>query len=104
MFTDPAGIRPVIREKRANGRAGPTSPWRFIELVSNVSFLLLVVYFTLPALAGWVVRDWMPSILRQQFNIGQGTAGVAATLYWQVAAIVGADAGGWLAVRWMRTN
>lgn len=73
-----------------------------IELLSNPSFLLLVLYFTLPALAGWVVRDWMPSILKKQFNIGQGQAGVAATLYWQLAAIVGAIIGGWLADRWMR--
>ncbi|MFM8275099.1 MAG: MFS transporter [Gemmata sp.] len=72
------------------------------ELFTNVSFVLLVLYFTLPALAGWVVRDWMPAILKQQFNIGQGKAGVAATLYWQLAAIVGALGGGWLADRWMR--
>src|SRR5262245_15924913 len=72
------------------------------ELLSNPSFILLVLYFTLPALAGWVVRDWMPAILKQQFHIGQGKAGVAATLYWQAAAIIGALAGGWLADRWMR--
>ena len=74
------------------------------ELLTNVYFALLVLYFTLPALAGWVVRDWMPAILKQQFDIGQGRAGVAATLYWQVAAIIGAVAGGWLADRWMRRN
>ena len=74
------------------------------ELLSNVSFILLVLYFTLPALAGWVVRDWMPAILKQQFNIGQGKAGVAATLYWQSAALVGAFGGGWLADRWMQTH
>jgi MFS transporter, Spinster family, sphingosine-1-phosphate transporter len=72
------------------------------ELLTNPSFILLVLYFTLPALAGWVVRDWMPAILKQQFHIGQGKAGVSATLYWQVAAILGAIAGGWLADRWMR--
>lgn len=71
-------------------------------LLTNGSFILLVLYFTLPALAGWVVRDWMPAILKQQFNIGQGQAGVSATLYWQSAAIVGAIAGGWMADRWMR--
>ena len=66
-------------------------------MLANFSFILLVLYFTLPALAGWVVRDWMPSILKRQFDIGQGEAGVAATLYWQVAAIVGAlwSAAGW---------
>ncbi len=72
------------------------------ELLSNPSFILLVLYFTLPALAGWVVRDWMPAILKQQFHLGQGKAGVSATLYWQAAAIVGALVGGWLADRWMR--
>lgn len=70
-------------------------------LVSNASFLLLVAYFTLPALAGWVVRDWMPSILKDSFQIGQGKAGVSATLYWQVAAIVAAFGGGALADSWM---
>ncbi|MDY3560084.1 MFS transporter [Gemmata sp. JC673] len=72
------------------------------ELLTNVSFVLLVLYFTLPALAGWVVRDWMPAILKEQFGIGQGKAGVAATVYWQAAAIGGAFLGGWLADHWMR--
>ena len=44
----------------------------------------------------------MPSILKRRFEIGQGQAGVAATLYWQVAAILGAMAGGWLADRWTK--
>jgi MFS family permease len=73
-------------------------------LLTNGSFVLLALYFTLPALAGWGVRDWMPAILKQQFGIGQGLAGVSATLYWQLAAIVGALAGGILADRWMRRS
>ena len=36
----------------------------FHELFSNLSFLLLIAYFTLPALSAWIVRDWMPSILK----------------------------------------
>jgi len=75
-----------------------------LELLVNPSFLLLVLYFTLPAMAGWVVRDWMPSILRKEFQMGEGAAGVAATLYWQVAAIVGAGFGGYLADRWMQKS
>ncbi|MEO5822399.1 MAG: MFS transporter, partial [Vicinamibacteraceae bacterium] len=74
------------------------------ELLGNTSFLLLVAYFTLPALAAWIVRDWMPAILKAEFGIGQGLAGVSATLYWQLAAIAGAIGGGWLADRWMRRS
>ncbi len=72
------------------------------ELLTNRSFILLVLYFTLPALAAWVVRDWMPAILQKEFNISQGKAGVSAALYWQAAALVSAMLGGWLADRWMR--
>ncbi|RIK82119.1 MAG: MFS transporter [Planctomycetota bacterium] len=86
----------------AAARQSPLGAGR--ELVVNRSFALLVLYFTLPAMAGWVVRDWMPAILKKEFDIGQGQAGVAATLYWQVAAIVGAIAGGWLADRWMQST
>ncbi len=74
------------------------------ELLTNFSFILLVLYFTLPALAGWVVRDWMPAILKQEFGLGQGRAGVAATFYWQAAAIVGALTGGVLADRWVERS
>ncbi|MBM3794932.1 MAG: MFS transporter [Acidobacteria bacterium] len=71
------------------------------ELLGNRSFRLLVLYFTLPAMAGWIVRDWMPAILKTEFGIGQGKAGVSASVYWMVAALISAVIGGWLADRWM---
>jgi MFS family permease len=96
-------LRNAPRSAGANvARPSPGGALR--ELLGNPSFILLVLYFTLPALAGWIVRDWMPAILKAEFGIGQGLAGVSATLYWQLAAIVGAVTGGWLADRWMRRN
>jgi MFS transporter, Spinster family, sphingosine-1-phosphate transporter len=74
----------------------------FRGLLRNRDFLLLVLYFTLPAIAGWVVRDWMPDILKEKFHLGQGQAGVSAILYVQIASLVGALIGGALADRWMR--
>jgi len=73
-------------------------------LLGNRDFILLVLYFTLPAIAGWVVRDWMPDILREKFHLGQGKAGVSAILYVQIASIVGVVIGGTLADRWMRRS
>ncbi len=73
-------------------------------LLGNRNFLLLVAYFTLPAIAGWVVRDWMPEILREKFSLGQGKAGVSAILYVQIASLIGALIGGTLADRWMKTT
>ncbi|HVU33365.1 MAG TPA: MFS transporter [Opitutaceae bacterium] len=71
-------------------------------LLTSRNFILLVLYFTLPAIAGWIVRDWMPDILRERFHLRQGWAGLNAVLYVQVASLVGAVVGGALADRWMR--
>jgi predicted MFS family arabinose efflux permease len=89
-------------ERRGRLRLSPGGSLR--ELAGNGAFILLVLYFTVPAIAGWVVRDWIQGSLNSEFGIGQGLAGVSATLYWQTAAIVGAVGGGWLADRWMRRN
>jgi MFS family permease len=94
-----APARPGIEDEQKTSPAGALR-----ELLGNRSFNLLVLYFTLPAMAGWIVRDWMPAILKTEFGIGQGKAGVSATLYWMVAAIAAALIGGWLADRWMRRN
>jgi MFS transporter, Spinster family, sphingosine-1-phosphate transporter len=80
----------------------PSAATAIRTLLTNGSFLLLVACFTLPALAGWVVKDWMPALLKDMFNIGQGQAGVSATLYVNLASLAGAFFGGWAADRLMR--
>jgi MFS family permease len=87
--------------RRADARNKPSPIAAIGELASNRDFLLLVLYFTLPALAGWVVKDWMPDILKEQFGLGQGKAGVSAVLYVQLASLAGVGIGGWLADKWM---
>jgi MFS family permease len=89
----PAETRPALSPQEAIG-----------ELFSNRSFLLLVAYFTLPAIAGWVVKDWMPDILKEKFGLGQGHAGVTAVLWVQVASLVGAVVGGAIADRWVTVS
>jgi MFS family permease len=90
--------------RRADAAAKPSPLAAVGELFGNFNFVLLVLYFTLPALAGWVVKDWMPDILREQFGLGQGKAGVSAVLYVQVASLVGVGVGGWLADRGMQRS
>jgi MFS family permease len=81
------------------------SPWMAIqELFQKPDFLLLVLYFTLPAIAGWVVKDWMPDILKSKFSLGQGKAGVSAVVYVQIASLIGVGIGGLLADLWMKRS
>ena len=92
-------VRPAMETTTAATTGGV-----FKGLLGNRNFLLLVLYFTLPAIAGWVVRDWMPDILKEKFGLGQGKAGVSAILFVQIASIVGVVVGGVLADRWMRRS
>lgn len=91
--------------RQSDGSPGSPAPLRAVsELLGNRNFILLLLYFTLPAIAGWVIKDWMPVILKNQFNLSQGDAGKMAVLYVQVASIIGALVGGILADRWMRRS
>ncbi|MFM7243348.1 MAG: MFS transporter [Planctomycetaceae bacterium] len=98
----------LLKPPRRSPHAATAAPVResplatAAALFSNPSFLLLLAYFTLPAIAGWGIRDWMPSVLQKELNLTQGFAGVSAVIWWQGAAIASAILGGWLADRWMR--
>jgi MFS family permease len=90
-------------ERPVDSTASSLTPLSAVgELFSNRNYLLLVVYFTLPAIAGWVIKDWMPVILKEQFKLSQGDAGVIAVLYVQIATIGGALLGGALADWWTK--
>lgn len=96
-------LRNPPREAQREQAAAVEGPRGIVGgLLGNWNFILLVLYFTLPAIAGWVVRDWMPDILQDKFHLKQGWAGMNAILYVQIASLVGAVVGGVLADRWMR--
>ena len=92
----------ILRNQTVGVRPKALSPLQSVSaLLGNRNYLLLVLYFTLPAIAGWVVKDWMPDILKEKFQLGQGRAGLVATFV-HPASILGAALGGFLADRWMR--
>lgn len=103
LYTIPLAL--FLREgPRASTEVRPAPLAASAELFRNPSYLVMVLYFTLPAIAGWVVRDWMPPILKERFALGQGTAGVSATLFVNFAALTAAFGGGWVADAWSRVS
>jgi len=73
-------------------------------LWSQPAFWILVVYFTLPAVAGWVTKNWLPTYLADTFKLKEGPAGLSATGYIQIAAFGGVLLGGVIADWWMRVT
>ncbi|HEU5396529.1 MAG TPA: MFS transporter [Verrucomicrobiae bacterium] len=66
------------------------------------AFWILVIYFTLPAIAGWAAKNWLPTYLADTFHLKQGRAGLSATGYIQLASLGGVFLGGVVADWWMR--
>lgn len=79
------------------------NPWASLKSLLGIgAFGLLVLYFTLPALSGWLMKNWLPAILADTFKLGQGTAGINATLWITFASLLGVLVGGALADYWSR--
>jgi len=78
-------------------------PRAVVALFGNIPFLLLVVYFTLPSVGGWAIKNWLPTFLADAFNLKQGPAGLSATGYVTLASFAGALLGGVLADRAARS-
>lgn len=74
------------------------------SLLSSRSFLLALLYWGMLGASAWAVVGWMPTYLQEQFSLGQGTAGLSATGYYQVASLFGVLLGGVWADRWSRTH
>ena len=84
--------------------AAPQLTKALASLFSSWSFVLLLVFWGVLALAGWAVVGWMPTYFKERFDLEQGTAGIAATSYLAVAMFCGKLSGGAWADRWSRTN
>lgn len=102
-------LRDVPRE---NGDpSAPIQPMQKVKLgeairtlFSSGAFILMLVYWGLLGLAGWMVVGWMPTYFQEHFHLTQGTAGLTATVYLNVATLVGFVAGGAWVDRWSVTN
>jgi MFS family permease len=75
-----------------------------LSLLRRPAFLLALAFWGLLGVGGWAVMGWMPTYLNEHFNLSQGTAGLSATGYVNVACLVGMLVGGAWADRWSRTN
>lgn len=96
--------RAPIQGAPADDRARITALDTLRALALQPAFWILVIYFTLPAIAGWVTKNWLPTFLADTFHLKEGPAGLSATGYIHLASFVGVLLGGGLADRWMRSS
>lgn len=69
-------------------------------LFGQWAFWLMLAYFTLPAISGWLMRNWLPTHLQDAFGRSEAEAGVWANATPVLGNVLGLLIGGWLADRW----
>lgn len=74
------------------------------DLFTTRAFIILLIYWSLAAVAVWLVVGWLPTYYKEQFSLSQSVSGLYATAYLYPASLVGVLLGGFLADRWTRKN
>jgi len=97
--------KPAAAEETERLRNHPVTIGDTIRsLWTQPAFWILVVYFTLPAIAGWVTKNWLPTYIADTFKLKEWPAGLSATSFIQIASFAGVLLGGIIADYWMRVT
>ncbi|NMA75439.1 MAG: MFS transporter [Bacteroidales bacterium] len=73
-------------------------------LLSNISFWVILFYFSAPSLPGWATKNWLPTLFSSSLNIDMNTAGPMATITIATASLIGVLVGGYLSDKWVQKN
>ncbi|MDR2148892.1 MAG: MFS transporter [Tannerella sp.] len=75
-----------------------------IVLFGNISFWVILFYFSAPSLPGWATKNWLPTLFSESLNIEMVQAGPMATITISMASLIGVLIGGFLSDRWVHKN
>ncbi|MBS1681250.1 MAG: MFS transporter [Bacteroidetes bacterium] len=76
----------------------------FKLLFTSFSFWIILLYFAVPSLPGWAVKNWMPTLFAENLSIDMATAGPIATITIAVSSFFGVIVGGLMSDRWVQKN
>lgn len=83
--------------------AGKVTLSEFMAILGRTpTALILMGAFFCANFVAVVLLTWMPKFLYDKFGMSLSMAGLTATLFVQVASMVGSAVGGWMADRWCR--
>ena len=73
-------------------------------LLGNISFWVILFYFSAPSLPGWAAKNWLPTLFSDSLHLDMTQAGPMATITIAMASFVGVLIGGVLSDRWVQKN
>jgi MFS family permease len=73
-------------------------------LLGNVSFWVILFYFSAPSLPCWATRNWFPTLFSETLHMEMSQAGPIATITISIASLIGVLFGGYLSDKWVQKN
>jgi MFS transporter, ACS family, D-galactonate transporter len=73
-------------------------------LFSNIAFWIILLYFAVPSIPGWGIKNWLPTLFAENLNIDMSKAGPLSTITIAASSFLGVIFGGSLSDRWVQKN
>jgi MFS family permease len=90
--------RPEVKEQRPHFFRGIRA------VVALLPFWVIFLYFSIPSIPGWAIKNWLPTLFAGSLHIPMREAGPLATISTAVSCFVGVAAGGPLSDKWVQRN
>ncbi|MDE5745303.1 MAG: MFS transporter [Paramuribaculum sp.] len=76
----------------------------FAVVFSNIAFWVILFFFASSSIPGWATKNWLPTLFKDNLNMGMEWAGPMATLTIAVSSFIGVMLGGPLSDKWVKKN
>ena len=73
-------------------------------VLTNISFWVILFYFSTPSVPGWAIKNWLPTLFSNNLGIEMAKAGPMATIIIAASSFAGVIFGGILSDRWIQRN
>lgn len=73
-------------------------------LFSNIAFWVILLYFAVPSVPGWGIKNWLPTLFAENLGIDMSEAGPLSTITIAASSFLGVIFGGSLSDRWVQKN
>jgi sugar phosphate permease len=74
------------------------------SLLGSFPFWIIVLYFAVPSLPGWAIKNWAPTLIAENLKIDMSVAGPLTTISISISSLLGVIVGGILSDRWFQVN
>ena len=74
------------------------------SLFTSLPFWIILLYFTIPSLPGWAIKNWAPTLIASSLHLDMAVAGPLTTISISLSSFFGVLIGGTMADKWYQSN